>query len=496
MKIDFYVLFNRVLKIILLFFVINLFFLVFLSCSYEVQINVNPQDAEIFVNFESVQNGKIFKTNDKIINLNVKREGYENFSAKLINSFFKKNIYYIELKKKIYTIKIDVDEGKSFVYFEGRLIGSTPLKYNFEYGKHRITLKREGYSDQSCIINAIDDLEITFHHHKEYIPLEQIGIFKSGSQPKQVIFSPDDSFIFIPLLNADGCDIFDMKSLKVINRIKPEKGYDKKGFVEGIFCEKNKVFLLSQMSTNMIHKFDYSKFQYLTSFYTGGNWPKFIAYSKKSNLIAISNWISNSVSLIDFSNGEIIKKIYTDPVPRGITFTKDGSLLIITTFEGGTISLIETKNFNEIKKIKINGSALRHVVLSPDESYIYVSDMAKALVYQIDLKDFKICSIFKVDSHPNTIDISIDGRYLFVSCRGPNNPASYLLRSPANGSIIIIDLFTKKKIISFTAGNQPTGLDISNNGKFLAFSNFMDDTIEIFSLENFLNLEKLEIEGE
>jgi hypothetical protein len=32
-------------------------------------------------------------------------------------------------------------------------------------------------------------------------------------------------------------------------------------------------------------------------------------------------------------------------------------------------------------------------------------------------------------------------------------------------------------------GNQPTGLDVSNDGKFLCFSNFQDENIELYSIK-------------
>ena len=35
-------------------------------------------------------------------------------------------------------------------------------------------------------------------------------------------------------------------------------------------------------------------------------------------------------------------------------------------------------------------------------------------------------------------------------------------------------------------GLQPTGLDISNDDKLLAFTNFQDPTVEIYSLEGLL----------
>ena len=73
-------------------------------------------------------------------------------------------------------------------------------------------------------------------------------------------------------------------------------------------------------------------------------------------------------------------------------------------------------------------------------------------------------------------------RWLFVSSRGPNNKEDYTKRSPENGKIQIIDTQTMKVIQAFEGGNQPTGLDISPDGKYLCFSNFPDENIELYEI--------------
>jgi DNA-binding beta-propeller fold protein YncE len=104
-------------------------------------------------------------------------------------------------------------------------------------------------------------------------------------------------------------------------------------------------------------------------------------------------------------------------------------------------------------------------------------------IYEFDADTLKILKTYKVFDNPNTIELSSDDRYLFVSCRGPNNPKSYLMRSPKDGKTYIIDVLKQELTAVIDGGNQPTGLDISGNGKYLAFSNFRDDNnIDIYDI--------------
>ena len=100
-------------------------------------------------------------------------------------------------------------------------------------------------------------------------------------------------------------------------------------------------------------------------------------------------------------------------------------------------------------------------------------------IYQVDLETFSITNTTKVYTNPNTIDL-LDNRWLFVSSRGPNNPIDYTLPSPVNGKISVIDTSTMETVVSFEGGNQPTGLDISDDGKFFCFSNFQDGNIQLY----------------
>jgi 6-phosphogluconolactonase (cycloisomerase 2 family) len=82
----------------------------------------------------------------------------------------------------------------------------------------------------------------------------------------------------------------------------------------------------------------------------------------------------------------------------------------------------------------------------------------------------------------DTVRLDPEDRFLYVSCRGPNNPESYELPSPANGSIHVIDAQSLRTVEVIPGGNQPTGLGITPDGRFLAFSNFQDRNVEIYAI--------------
>lgn len=311
--------------------------------------------------------------------------------------------------------------------------------------------------------------------------LTKIGTYKCGRQPKQVLFSPDNKYVIMPLLEDTGFDIFSVEEKKVIKRITPPNS-EKEGFAEGIFIPEKNAFFVSQMTTGNIYEYSYPDFYFRRTISTTGNWSKFIAWSNEKNLLAVSNWISNDVSIIDYNSGKCLRKLKTGAAPRGLYFINKGQEIISLSFDSGKIEKFDVDTGKKLNTISIENGAMRHIVMNKNQTKAYISDMYYRSIYELDMISFKITRKTQVFNNPNTIDL-LNDRWLFVSSRGPNNKEDYTKRSPVNGKIQIIDITTMKIVNSFEGGNQPTGLDVSDDGRFLCFSNFQDENIELYEIK-------------
>lgn len=311
--------------------------------------------------------------------------------------------------------------------------------------------------------------------------LEKIGEYKCGKQPKQVLFSPDQKVVVLPLLDDNGFDIFDVNQKKVIKRINPPDS-DKLGFAEGLFIPEKNSFFVSQMTTGKIYEYSYPGFQYIREIDTKGTWSKFIAYLPEKDILAVSNWVSNNISILDYKTGNLIRLIPTKAAPRGMVFTEKGKYLISLSFDNGVIEKFNVEDGKKVDSIYIENAAMRHIVMDSSEKYAFVSDMYHRSIMKIDLTTFKVVKTVKVFKNPNTIDL-LNDRWLFVSCRGPNNTQDYTKRSPENGKIYILDVNDLSEVKIIDGGNQPTGLDVSSDGKMLCFSNFQDENIELYNIK-------------
>jgi len=503
----------------------SLFFVFFPSCSYEYQVQIKPQQSEILLNGIRVENNTSYKTSEKEITVTASLKGYRPYSDIIkAASRFSPKVVDIALKKKTYPFSLSIlpqSVKKARISIDGAAPVKAPYAAMLPQGKHSVEISAPGYQVQRyyVFLNNIKDMTIrlqksdidAFNKSASGLFLRPKGVYTCRHAPKQSTFGPDSRYIYLTYLFDKGGEIFDTHTGQFIHSIDPGKHTADTQFTEQCFIPSKHRYLATQMTTGSIFEYDISAFAKKTTVSTtetaygkretaesvsnqtqprfirvissGGEWPKYMAYSEPLDILAVSNWKSNTVALIKHDTGTIQTKVGPIASPRGLVFSPNGKFLYITSFDGGTIHKYETDTWTETARVRRPFGAMRHAVLSTDGSTLYVSDMANEKVYSIDAQNFTIKTSYTVPVNPNTIDLTPDGRYLFVSCRGPNNPDSYLLKSPEPGKIYIIDTKQDKIIFHLNAGTQPTGLDISSNGSHLVFTNFQDDTFEIYQIK-------------
>lgn len=305
----------------------------------------------------------------------------------------------------------------------------------------------------------------------------------TGKQPKSAQFIAPTRIV-LPLLDDDHLDAVDILTQARTRVELPREFAKREGFVESVLIPSRGEFWVSQMSTGTVHRFLQSSMQYVGSIPLTGKWTKVLALDPVTNMVYASNWLSDNISVISVETLKEVHLIKTKGIPRGMAFTSDGKQMLAAVFggksdhdnAGGTVMIdLATEKPTPILK----GGAHRHAVRLPGAADIFaVSDMARNRVYFIE--NGKKTGEVRVFSNPNTIVASPDGKYLYVSCRGHNNAKSFLLKGPDFGRLLVVDIATRQVVEEIEAGNQPTGLDVSPDGRFVVLTDFLDRAVRVY----------------
>ena len=359
----------------------------------------------------------------------------------------------------------------------GRTVeGRTPFGARVA-GVATVTVSMEGHEDvvERVAMDRRRALDVWLDpagalHHK-------LGEVATGSMPKQVAFSPDGNELWVTALGEPGIEVYDVPTLELVTEV-PTGDY---GTVEVVFDRDGRRAYVSQMQTASVFEVDVATHAVVRELRTGSSWSKVMALSPDERTLYVENWSGHDVSEIDLATGRVRRRLPTVDTPRGLYVTPDGARLFVAGYGGGELQRIDLRT-GDSETVLSTGGALRHLVGDPERGLLYADDMATDEVYVVDLETETARKLADTDHMPNTIDLTPDGRVLYVSNRGENNPVSYGLPGPEWGSVLALDAATGRPLDAIVGGNQTTGLDVSPDGALLAFSDFLDNRVSLYEI--------------
>ncbi|MDD5145599.1 MAG: YncE family protein [Candidatus Pacebacteria bacterium] len=383
---------------------------------------------------------------------------------------------FIFLNGKVFNLKeaAIIESNNLIDIFQKTGATSSEIVPEKESKKPEIGTEKTNTAQQKIITNLIDPAGQLVHH-----------LFNIENVPaaKGVVFTPNDKEIWMTLLlnENSGVSIFEAKSGKKITDINLAGG----GGVEIIFSKDGSRAYVSQMETAKVFEINAITKKVLRVFDTKSTWTKVLELSPDGKTLFASNWVGNDVSEINLETGKLLRNIPVVKTPRGLYATKDGNYLYVAGFGNGEIEKVDLKT-GKGKILYTSGGAMRHIVADEEKGVLYISDMGKNAIFQLSLSDDSVKKFADTDKNPNTIELSPDKKILYVSCRGENYSATnYYVPGPEWGTVLLFDTQDGKMLDAIVGGNQPTALDVSNDGKYLIFSDFLDNRMEVFEIPSY-----------
>ncbi|PKM88594.1 MAG: hypothetical protein CVU87_07130 [Firmicutes bacterium HGW-Firmicutes-12] len=396
---------------------------------------------------------------------------------------------------KEYKVKITVNNKKARVFVDGnpQEQGTVMLAE----GIHSLDVSGEGIKSKAISFNVNQDRELNVKTDPPESRLTHQNTLAVGSLPKGMEFTKDGKYLFISLLGESAIVMLDSESedMQIIKRIEPaDKRYKNAGFVEIGISPLEDAVLASQMTTASVHRIPLTgetPFEITETIPTGGTWSKVITFNSDGSKFAVSNWTSWDVTIFSYPEMKLLQKISIPGIPRGMVFADEDKTLYVSNYSNGALHKVDLTKGKVVSTISVKRlGALRHLVLDEEKNIMYASDMQMECINVYDLTAFKLIKQIKVDYNPNTIAFSPDKKYLYVSCRGPNAKTTYLDRSPRNSYLYIIDCEKQEVIERRELGNQPTALAVHPSGKYITVSNFRDKNIEIYQVDEMIEIER------
>lgn len=292
----------------------------------------------------------------------------------------------------------------------------------------------------------------------------EIARIPSGSLPKAVRITPDGAFAFTTNFGDGTIGKIAVGERRWIYR---QKRFDPKSKelslpVEIAFDSVRPWAYISDFSHARVRVYDWQADTFVRDIKVG-NLPKIVEVSPDGKRLWVSNWGSNSVSVVDLDSLKEIKRIPIGSLaPRGIALTSDGRAYVCD-FDGSAISIVDARNLELLKVVKAPRLP-RHAVARGDTAYITLYGTGKLWVMVGD----SLIREYTVGGHPKTLVLF--GHYAFIANYGADR-------------MDVFDLSEGRTIARVPAGKSPSGIDITPDGQYIYLTNWFDPSLSIYKVE-------------
>jgi len=279
---------------------------------------------------------------------------------------------------------------------------------------------------------------------------KKVWIDSYEEKPVEGCFTHDGRYLWLSLHNAKGVVIWDLWNHDTYVEGRPYKeawlyDYSAPRADQSPMPEKKKVRLLWIQT---------------------GTTPKVVTAAPDGKYLFVSNWHSNTVSILDIASHnpaewKKIDDLSLGPIPRGLTVAQDSKTLYVAQMGGRTVSVVDLLKLQKIRSIDV-GLNPRHLLIH--NNCLYVSLNRPAKLVKIDLLQERMMKTADTGRTPRTIVCTPDGRFLFVTCYKENlvqlfaTDSMQLLQSwESPGHPVCIDVFQHGNEIEAWVGNHTYG---------------------------------------
>ncbi len=185
-----------------------------------------------------------------------------------------------------------------------------------------------------------------------------------------------------------------------------------------------------------------------------------LTFNSKNKTIFVAALGNNTVEVVDLKSKKVIHTIKDLHEPQGIKYIPESNIVFVANGENGVCDIFNADSYQLITSIKMSGDA-DNVRYDSATGKIYVG-YGDGGIAIIDAKTFKQLADIKLPGHPESFQLDVDSKRIFV-----NVPDARILAT--------IDLDKKtisgKWKIEIATANFPMALDSKNHRLFIGCRN-------------------------
>jgi YVTN family beta-propeller protein len=270
----------------------------------------------------------------------------------------------------------------------------------------------------------------------------------TGKEPHHLYLTPDEKSVIVANAASDSLTFLDPKTAEVQRTVR--------GILDPYhlrFSPDMKWFVTAANRLNHvdIYRWDGSNLQLAKRIPTGKT-PSHMWIDSKSTVAYVSMQDSDELVAIDLLTQSIRWRTPTGDMPADVYLSADDKTLLLglTASDGVQVFDVSGREPRLVKKIKTGAGAHAFRAVG-DKRHILVSNRVANTISKIDLQTLEVAESFAAPGGPDCMDISRDGKRLYVTSRWAKK-------------LTVIDLDSKKIVRQVNVGKSPHGVWTLDHG--------------------------------
>lgn len=214
-----------------------------------------------------------------------------------------------------------------------------------------------------------------------------------------------------------------------------------------VFTEDGKYVLVTNNEDNNVSIINAKTYKLINNV-TVGKGPHGFRISNDSKYAYVVNMGEGTVSVVDIENNKELKKIKIGSTPITTGITKDGKTLVVTLNAENAVAIVDLAT-DKIEKIQV-GVGPAQLYLDADDKYVFVANQGTEenpsnTVSKVDLTTKKVVTNIETGKGSHGVVVSPDNKYVYVT-------------NMYEDTVSVIDNAANKVIATITVDGEPNGI--------------------------------------
>ncbi len=274
------------------------------------------------------------------------------------------------------------------------------------------------------------------------VTLEETRRFTTGKEPHHLYLTPDEKSLVVANALGDSLTFIDPRTAEVQREIR--------GILDPYhlrFTPDMKWFVTTANRLNHIDFYRWDgKDLALVKRVSTGKTPSHLWIDSKSTRVYATMQDSDELVAIDIATQTILWRIGTGKIPADVFGTPDDRLILVALTGGDSVEVFDVSGAQPVLQKKIKTGEGAHAFRSVgDKRHVYVSNRVANTVSKVDTQTLTVVDSFPVPGGPDCMDVSADGKTLYVGSRWARK-------------LSVVDIASRKVVRQVNVGKSPHGV--------------------------------------